>query len=239
MIATSLFLCLSLLAARRIQAADPPPSDNSVVEDRLVGTLEGSPDVTFAVFENPATKKQKSYRVGDFIDGAQIIEIKKQRVLLKTGDRISAISISGGSPVDAGPLKPAPSANEKTPQTEIGRILSRQTPPYELTLPKTTVSAETVAQLSGQLQRYTGSSPAFAETAVGKGVRVSDLGQDAAGNLGLKGSDIIVGISGMGIESPQQISQIIEILNRAKVFNLSVTDGSTVQSLSYQRGGNP
>ncbi|MFI5305028.1 MAG: hypothetical protein ACHQYP_09575, partial [Nitrospiria bacterium] len=64
---------LSMLMWTQSRAAD---NLNTAVltssEYQLVGTVEGNEDFTFAVFENPQTKQQKIYKIGDEINGAII-----------------------------------------------------------------------------------------------------------------------------------------------------------------------
>ena len=218
-----------------LASVNGPPADY-----RLVGTVEGSPEVTFAVFENPQTRKQNSYRIGDVISGATILEIKQQHVLLKRGAQFVTVYITGGSDVEEKPGKSDLNQAEKNaPASEIERLLSKQIPPYSSAVQKMAVADGVVSRLSVQLQRYAEKPALFAETSFGKGVRASDLGGDVAAGLGLDTNDVIVGISGMGIDSPERLGQIIQILNRAKVFNLSVIHGSNAQSMAYEREKGP
>jgi len=46
---------------------------------------------------------------------------------------------------------------------------------------------------------------------------------------------VIVGISGMGIDSPERLNQMSDILGRAKVFNLTILHDSNTQSLAYEK----
>jgi type II secretory pathway component PulC len=216
------------------------PVNGAPADYRLVGTVEGSPEVTFAVFENPQTKKQSSYRIGDVINSATIVEIKEQHVLLKRGAQFVTVYITGGSDVVEKPSRPESTrAEEIAPAPEVERVLSKQLPPYSSAVQKMAVADGLVTRLSGQLVRYAEKPALFAETSFGKGIRAADLGENVATSLGLDINDVIVGISGMGIDSPERLGQIIEILNRAKVFNLSVIHGSNAQSMAYEREKSP
>jgi type II secretory pathway component PulC len=205
-------------------------------EYQLVGTVEGSEDFTFAVFENPQTKHQRIYKIGDEINGAIIIKISHQTVLLKHGDKFLTVQITGGSAVEEKPKSSISTEIEKvSPKQALEHALSKQIPPYSAAVQKTAVGDGTVNRLSGELQRYTDKPSLFTDTSFGKGIRAADLGGEVAGRLGLDANDVIVGISGMGIDTPERLSQIIEILNRAKVFNLSVIHDSNAVSMSYEK----
>jgi len=232
---------VSMLTGAKGWAAETvAPVSGAPADYQLVGTVEGSPEVTFALFENTQTKKQSSYRIGAVVNGSTIVEIKEQHVLLKRGDQFITVYITGGSGVEEKPNNPESKLAEKiAPATEVERVLSKQIPPYSSAVQKLAVSDGVVSHLSSQLHRYAEKPTLFAETSFGKGIRSADLGGNVAASLGLDTDDVIVGISGMGIDSPERLSQIIEILNRAKVFNLSVIHGSNTQSMSYEREISP
>lgn len=234
----SLAVGLNMITGTKVWAEDTPATVVEAISGvyQLVGTVEGSPDATFAVFENPQTKQQKIYRIGDTVNGAKILEIKQQSVILKQGSQIVIVRITGGSAVEEKAVKSAPAEAEiPAPKKALERALSKQIPPYSSAVQKTAVNEGIVNHLSGQLQRYTEKSTHFADTSFGNGIRAADLGNDVATSLGLDPSDVIVGISGMGIESRDQLRQMIEILNRAKVFNLSVIHDSNAKSMSYEK----
>jgi len=208
----------------------------AISDYHLVGTLEGNADVTFAVFENTQTKQQKIYRIGDLINGATVVEIRHQLVVLKKGSEFTTVQMTGGSAEEEKPVKPVSTEPEKSASKQaLERVLSRQIPPYSSTVAKKAVTNGIISHLTGQLQRYTEKSALLSETSFGKGIRASDLGGDLSASLGLDPNDVIVGISGMGIDSAERLNQIIEILNRAKVFNLSVIHETSTQSMSYER----
>lgn len=239
LISVAIVFMLTVAKGRAEEAPAPvdgPPAQAALSDDQLVGTIEGGPETTYAVFENPRTRRQSNYRIGDVINGATIIEIKQQSVLLKQGDRLVTVYITGGSAVEERPGKPVSAQTEKSaPEQALERVLSKQIPPYSSAVQKTAVADGVVSQLSGQLQRYADKPALFEETSFGKGIRAADLGGGVAGSLGLDANDVIVGISGMGIDSPERLRQITEILNGARVFNLSFIHGSNAQSMAYER----
>jgi general secretion pathway protein C len=203
---------------------------------QLVGTVEGNPSTLGAVFEDPKTKKQKLYRIGDVVDGATIVEIKNQQVLLRRGAQTEVVHITGGSPVQR---KPGDSiqvvAASDDPRENLQGVLSQVIPPYDRRVAhlRTSLSRGEFGRFVDHFSSATGRSPKFVDTVAGPALSVADVDQDLLKELRLERADLIVGISGMGIESEDRLAQILETVSRAKVVDISVLRGGAVQPLYY------
>jgi type II secretory pathway component PulC len=200
-----------------------------------VGTIEGSPAVAEAVFEDPQTKKQKLYRVGDVIDGATIIEIKNHQVLLRRGTRTEVVHMTGGSPVQRAPGDDIQVvANSDDPRENLQSVLSQVIPPYDRRVEKlrNSLSREEFDRFVEHF-RAASEPPKFVETVAGPALSVADVDRDVLKNLKLDRADLIVGISGMGIESMERLTQIWELVSRAKVVDISVLRSGAVKPLYY------
>jgi hypothetical protein len=214
---------------------------------QLVGTVEGEEQqLTGAVFEDPITKKQKAYRVGDVIDGATIVEIKRQQVVLKRGEEFVTIRITGGSPVATGALgKKAPEGTIPVPagDPQVARqaVISKVIPPYDPRVEKlkTTVSRRDVNRFVGYFQdQLKEERPTLVTTSLGPAADLVGVDTEILRNMKLEPTDRIVEINGMGVDSLDRFRQILEILgqshgNRAGVFNISVLRGEAIQPLYY------
>jgi hypothetical protein len=80
--------------------------------------------------------------------------------------------------------------------------------------------------------------PILTTTPVGTALDLSHVDGDLLRSLGLESTDQVVGINGMGVDSPDRLRQILEILdksrgNRGTVFNIVVLRGEVVQPLYY------
>ena len=216
------------------QHAGTSPSDFN-----LVGTVEGKHNRA-AVFEDPHTKKQASYRVGDVVNGATILSITHQQVVLKRGTETLVLHITGGTGVvhSASPER-APSdaipvpTDSKNPRQDV---ISKVIPPYDPRVQKIRVEISRsdvmhfVADFEAQVND---GKPVLVTTSVGSAVDLAQADPDVIRALGLEMTDQIVEINGMGIDSLDRFRQVLEIMggkrggNRVGTFNISVLrDGS-------------
>lgn len=201
----------------------------------LVGTIEGDPSVTEAVFEDPHTKKQKLYRIGDVIDGATIVDIKNHQVWLRRGEQVEVVHITGGSPVQRAPddaIQVVAASDD--PRENLQGVLSQVIPPYDRRVEKlrNSISRD---EFDRFVEHFRGASapPKFVDTVAGPALSVADVDQDMLKNLKLNQGDLIVGISGMGIDSMERLSQIWDVVSRAKVVDMSVLRSGAVKPLYY------
>lgn len=207
---------------------------------QLVGTVQGSPEAAVAVFENPQTKQQKFYRVGDVINGATIVAIQRQRVLLQQGAVLVTVLLTGGSPVEPAPGEAASGAAQpSSPKQALERYLSTQIPPYSPDAVKQTVSREVVSHFAAQLEQYRKEPARLLETPFGNGIPVAGFAGGVPGGLGLGLNEIIVAISGMGIDSPERLKLMSDILGWAKVFDLTLLQNGRVSSVAFQIENHP
>jgi len=202
---------------------------------RLVGTIEGSPTTTQAVFEDPQTKAQKLYGVGDVIDGATIVEIKNHQVVLRRGAQTEVIQITGGSPPQRAPGDTIPVlASSDDPLQNLQGVLSQVIPPYDRRVEKLRHSL-TRGEFDSFVDHFRGfdEPPIIVSTVAGPALSVENMDQRILKSLGLEPNDLIIGISGMGIDSPDRLAQILDTVSRAQVVDLSVLRGDAVKPFYY------
>src|SRR5919108_5484533 len=85
----------NLFGARGRAAAPPPPRSSSppppaakpAANLKLVGTVVGTPERTYAVIEDLSTKRQDLYRLGDVVREAKVVEVTRNRVVLDNRGR--------------------------------------------------------------------------------------------------------------------------------------------------------
>ena len=220
-------------AQQPLEASTDSPEHHAY---KLVGTVEGNPNTLGAVFENPETKQQKLYRIGDVVDGATIVEIKNQQVLLRRGAQTEVVHITGGSPVQRLPgdsIQVVAASDD--PRENLQAVLSQVIPPYDRRVEhlRASLSRGDFDRFVDHFSSAAGQSPKFVDTVAGPALSVADLDQDVRKDLRLEPADLIVGISGMGIESQERLDQILETVSRAKVVDISVLRGGAVQPLYY------
>jgi hypothetical protein len=96
-----ILLGLAVTGAWAEELSTPAGKQESLHGLQLAGTVEGrGQELTGAVFEDPRTKQQRVYRIGDLIDGATIVDIRHQQVVLTRGGERVVVRITGGSAVE-------------------------------------------------------------------------------------------------------------------------------------------
>jgi hypothetical protein len=217
-------------------AQEPPATGASASPAyRLVGTIEGNPAVTQAVFEDPHTKTQKLYGIGDVVDGATIVEIKDHQVWLRRGEQIEVVAITGGSPVQRAPGDSirVMASSDDTRQNLQG-VLSQVIPPYDRRVEQLrhSLTRDLFDRFVGHF-RDAGAPPKFVSTVAGPALSVADVDQQLLKHFGMEPTDLIIGVSGMGIDSQERLTQIWDIVSRAKVVDISVLRDDVVKPLYY------
>lgn len=225
-------------------ASTPGPSDH-----RLVGivTVEGKESYAAAVFEFQQLltkqRQQKLYRVGDTINGATIAEIEGQHVVLQRGEQIELVGVTadcaeGDQPADANLADSSNVADEARDPKQQAReqVLSKQLPPYDPRVAKKAASRDQVNRFVEHFQQQMEMEvePVFVATSLGLAVSLTEMNSDLLDGFGLQPTDLIVGISGMGIDSLERLALIFGVLNRAKLFDLAVLRDDAVEYLAYE-----
>ena len=86
--------------------SQPPPS-KPAINLKLVGTVVGPPERTYAVIEDLSSKRQDLYRVGDVVREAKVVEVTRNRVVLDNrGRREELFSFEKSDSVSAPPSGP-------------------------------------------------------------------------------------------------------------------------------------
>jgi type II secretory pathway component PulC len=201
---------------------------------KLIGITYGTPRDTNAVFENHQSKEQKAYRIGDRIEGATIIKIERQKVLLNRDGQTITVYLSKGSPGKEKTKDGIP-IPEADPQQARQQVISSVIPPYDPRVEDRTrsITRDQLKHFSEQINSQEKAGPVFVKTPVGTTLSLARIDSNVLAGLGLESSDLIVEISGMGIDSWTRLHQTLGILDRAKVLNISVLRGSVVKPLYY------
>ncbi|HET6371648.1 MAG TPA: hypothetical protein VFG95_10650 [Nitrospiria bacterium] len=111
--------------------------------------------------------------------------------------------------------------------------MSQQIPPYDPRLAKRSVSRDEVGLF---IAHFSEGSSGLISTPLGPGLSLTGLDDEALKGLGLDENDQVVAISGMGIDSPERLAQILQtltFLGSSGVFNLSVLRGDDVVPIAY------
>jgi general secretion pathway protein C len=219
---------------------------------KLVGTVVGSAEHTYAVIEDLSTKKQELYRLGDLIREAKILEITRQRVLLESRGRreelLSFQQLESASPAAA----PSP-AGETSPRQSI-----LQRPGAQLLEGKPRVDAQDDAdeddveqigdntwrvnreELSDQLENlgqklsetrltphFTGGQP--------DGFMISNIPKNSLlERIGLRNGDVLKGMNGQKFSSPDELLRMYDQFQSEPQLRLELERGKRSETLTYE-----
>jgi general secretion pathway protein C len=196
---------------------------------RLLGTVAGNEDVARAVIEDPKTKVQDLYLTGDFIQGARIEKIERDRIILFNDDRreILTLHVASRDPV-SGENDVKTTIAEEPSDSEIIKVVS----PTEREICKKAFLSKT-GKMNAVLRTVKASPYIVNDEA--KGLRITGLeALSVASYVGLGNGDIIQGINGQTITNKRKAFQV---LRRARVLpssDIEFLRGSERKMLSFK-----
>ncbi len=182
----------------------------------LLGTVVGSEQDSFAIIEEKGKKKQDLYRVGDSIQSAVLKRILRGKVILSVQGRDKILTI------------------EEEAATRRKSEVARPEPIREgesITVKRSDVekSLKNVHQLLSQARVR----PHFSE---GKpdGLAVTHIKRGSIfEKLGLKNGDVIKGLDGKEIKSPDDVLQMYERLTVGSEVAIEIERGGEEQMINY------
>jgi general secretion pathway protein C len=225
---------------------------------KLVGTVVGGGDYTYAVIEDLSTKRQDLYRLGDQIRDARVVEVTRNRVVLENrGQREELFSFekteAGASPGE--PLARQPSGRQPSmPRRQVPPPEPQQTeaPPGEPQENREEAANPEVERVSenmwrinrddlveqvdsfGQMMREARLTPHFSGGQP-DGFMLSNLPTDAfLGRMGLRSGDILKGINGQRFGSLEEFFQIYQQLQTEPMLQLEIERSNRTETLTYE-----
>jgi len=224
------------------QESFQPPVEKDPQAYKLIGIVQGDSKQAGAFFEDPQTRKQRFVPLGGGLGGATLTGVQRNEVFLQRNGEIVTLRLTTGSPAEHRELDPIPiPAALNDPIRARQAIISKVIPPYDSRVEKArmAISRDDVNKFVRYFQdRLEEGSPILTATSVGAAVELSHVDDDLLRSLGLQSTDRIVGINGMGVDSPTRFRQILEILgkgqgNRGVVLDFLVLRGEVAQPLYY------
>jgi type II secretory pathway component PulC len=237
----SLIVGLLALGACSQESSQPPVAKEPQAY-KLIGIVQGDSKQAGAVFEDPQTKKQRFVQLGQLLGGAILTEVRREEVLLKRGEEVISLRLTIGSPSEYHAMDPIPvPVALQDPKQARQAVISKVVPPYDSRVEKArwSVSRDEVDRFVSHFQeQLKEGAPLLTATSVGPAVDLAHVDGNLLRSLGLESSDLIVGINGMGVDSPDRFRQILELLGKNRgsqgiVFNIVVLRGEVVQPLYY------
>lgn len=186
----------------------------------LVGTVVGDRKNTFAVIKEKNKKKQELYREGDTIQGALIKDILRGKIVLRVGDRDEILTIEEdrASRTEKQASGPKPSATVEKEGTVVVSKSDVQD------------SIKNVHELLSQVRVR----PHFRDGRP-DGLSISNIKAGSFfAKLGLRNGDVVQGVDGRSIKSPDDVLDIYTKLKSASQVELQIRRRGKSKKINYE-----
>ncbi len=178
---------------------------------RLLGTILGEPAI--AHIEDLASKKEGSYKVGDIISGAKIVEIQLGKVILeRDGQRELLVFVYGGKERAITEISPTERiVSKKGVLKEIG---------YDIN--KTLTMAKVTPRFNFMSRKFSG-------------FKIDDIQKGSiAERAGLENGDVVEIVNGQKLSSPQKAIQIFRKVRKQSRVDLDLLRKNRLVRLKYK-----
>ena len=206
-------------AAEASEGSKPPLSGSY----KLVGTIIGPEANSWAILQQGADRKQRIFRIQGDIDGGKIVQISRNRILIRRQGKEEVISFyeeevrprPGGSP-------PPPAAGEVVKKLSANRFL---------------VNREDVSSSVGNINQFMTQARIKPNFVAGRpsGFSVSEIqGGSLMEKLGLQNNDVVKRVNGQAIDKPEDVFQAYSQLQRDTNIELEIERGGKREILRYE-----
>ena len=207
-------------AKEKQEMIDVKTLEHTSLKISLVGTVVGDRKNTFAVIKEKNKKKQDLYREGDTIQGALIKDIFRGKIVLRVGDRDEILTIEGdrASRTEKQAPGPKPSA---TVEKEGTVVVSKS---------DVEDSFKNVHELLSQVRVR----PHFRDGRP-DGLAISSIKAGSFfAKLGLRNGDVVQGVDGKSIKSPDDVLDIYTKLKSASQVELQIRRRGKSKKINYE-----
>lgn len=211
---------------------------------KLLGTLlSGLPEWSIASIQDVVTQKSQTYMVGDELQGAKVLEIERERVIILNNNRREFIDATpgdgSGAPVAVAPPTPAP-----TPQVAAASPVNRAPPPSqalgagiravndnEYEVPRAEID-KTLSNLN-DVAMQARIVPAFKD-GVAQGFKLFSIRPDSIySRIGVQNGDVIRRINGYDLNSPEKALEIYSKLKEASRIDIEIERNGSIVRKTY------
>jgi general secretion pathway protein C len=232
-----------------------PPAAKPAANLKLVGTVVGAPERTYAVIEDLSTKRQDLYRLGDTVREAKVVEVTRNRVVLDNrGRREELFSFEKSDtaamasnqpaanpfhvprrqsppravpPASAPPPNPPERNEDEAADVEIERIGENV---WRISRDDFVDQLDNFGQLLKEARltpHFTGGQP--------DGFMLTNLpGTSFLARIGLRSGDIMKGINGQRFSSLDEFFQVYQQLQTEPMLQLEIQRSNRTETLTYE-----
>lgn len=199
----------------------------------LVGTIVGSPQIASAILEHQQGREQKLYRLNDIIKAANeeatLIRVERHQVYVLHNDREEVLLL-----FDEGESKKGSSSRSSAskPKADFDgeKIRKISANSYLIDEGEIENAITNMSQLFNQIRVVPhvqdGKTDGFKVFAIRPGSIFE--------SIGLKNGDILQGINGVSLDSPEKALQLYQQLQNEKSFSVNLLRNNRVENFSYE-----
>lgn len=207
----------------------------AVANLELLGTVAGKGRVGRAVIRNSATNEIDVYRLNDQVNGARIVSIDRNTVVLAGDGRRAALKIKvNSSALQSGQknenMPPSNKAAAGPPAS--GRVLHKDLTAGE-------AGSQGVGSMRGKVNSILKAAVIEPYVVDGKieGLRLDGLEEAGLTEyLGLRDGDVLRVINGQKVQSKQKLFQIFKKLKNQPQVEIEILRDKRVKNLSFEAG---
>lgn len=202
--------------SKEIQAEEIKNLKPTSLKLALLGTVSGNRQNTFAVIEEMSKKKQALYKVGDRVQGAIVKKILRGKVILRVNERDEILTIE-----ESATLRGKEEFTQLATSSKGDTIVVSRSAVQE--------SMKNVHNLLSQVRIR----PYFRD---GKadGLSVTNIKSGSFfAKLGLKNGDVVQGIDGNVIKSPEDVLEMYKKFKLGSQVALQIMRGNEQKTINY------
>ena len=214
----------------------------------LLGTVAGDSASARAIILDEKERKQDIYRIGDSVQGAEIRQILRGKIVLRHGEKDEILTMAEATE------NPPVAAQQNTKYRRINRAMRARAarssedeaeiePPEEPGLDNGEVEEEVISVGRDELQNSINNlndlmtqvriRPYF-RGGKSEGLIVSQIqGDSIFAKMGLMNGDIIASVNGQPMNSPEEAFQLYNSLNSASQVSIEITRRGQKKMLTY------
>lgn len=210
----------------------------SALRVKLLGTLvsESTPEWSVASIQDVVTLKSNTYMLGDRVQGAELIEIERLRVIVINNGRKEFIDGTPGdgamamAPPPAQPVIAAKPVDSAPPSVALGQGV-KQLSENDYEIPRGEID-KTLANLN-DVAMQARIVPAFKD-GVAQGFKLFSIRPDSIySKIGIQNGDVIKRINGFDLNSPEKALEIYSKLKESQRIDIEVERNGAAVRKTY------
>jgi general secretion pathway protein C len=204
------------------KGASESAKKSSSASYRLVGTVTGPGLHSWAILQEGTDRKQKIVPLHGDIDGGKIVQISRNRILIRRQGKEEVLSVVGEEILS----RPAPS-----PATPAGEVVKK------LSANRFLVNREDVTAAVGNVNQFMTQARIKPYFVAGRpsGFSVAEIQPGSLmEKLGLQNDDVIKKVNGQAITKPEEIFQAYSQLQRDSNIEVEIERGNRSEVFRYE-----